>query len=290
MSKEFFEKLFELSKMEQPFAVATVVHIQGSSSAKPGSKAIIDAHEQLLYGWVGGGCAESAVRYEAAQSIKDGDTRMISIDMTDEVLGVGMPCGGTMQVYIEPILPKPRLVIIGHGKIAETIAAIGKIMNFTVTVNSPASTPEAFPTADKLVQASFGETRIDSQSYVVIATQHKQDHLSLKRALEGSAAYIALIASKKRAKLVLDYVMDAGVPASELSRVRTPAGLDLGAITPEEIALSVMSEIIAVRRGGSGRPIHEMTESQASESQTVQAHINKVVEACASDAQSRSLS
>lgn len=290
MSKEFFEKLFELSKTEKPFAVATVVHIQGSSSAKPGSKAIIDTDERLLYGWVGGGCAESTVRYEAAQSIKDGNTRMISIDMTDEVLGVGMPCGGTMQVYIEPILPKPKLVIIGHGKIAETIAAIGKIMNFTVTVNSPAAMPEAFPTADKLFQGSFGETKIDSQSYVVIATQHKQDHLSLKLALEGNAAYVALIASKKRAKLVLDYVADAGVPASGLSCVRTPAGLDLGALTPEEIALSVMSEIIAVRRGGSGQPIHEMTESQASESQTVQAHIHKVVEECASDAQSRSLS
>lgn len=283
MQKEFFEKLVDLSNKEEPFAVATVVHIQGSSSAKPGSKAIIDAHERLLFGWMGGGCAESTVRYEASQSIKDGNTRMITIDMTDEVLGVGMPCGGTMQVYIEPVLPKPKLVIIGHGKIAETIAAIGKMMNFTVTVNSPAATPEAFPTADKLVQGSFGETKIDSQSYVVIATQHKQDHLSLQRALEGNAAYIALIASKKRAKLVLDYVRDAGVSPSKLSHVRTPAGLNLGALTPEEIALSVMSEIIAVRRGGSGRPIHDMTETEASDSHTVQAQVNRVVDTCGSD-------
>ena len=280
MSKEFFEKLSELSKADQPFAVATVVHIDGSSSAKPGSKAIIDVNERLLFGWVGGGCAESTVRYEAAQSIKDGNTRMISIDMTDEVLGVGMPCGGAMQVYIEPILPQPKLVIIGHGKIAETLAHIGKLMNFCVTVNSPAATREAFPTADILLKKPFGKITVEPHSYVVIATQHKQDHLSLKAAIEGEAQYIALIASRKRAKLVLDYLLDANVPQAELTRVRTPAGMDIGAITPEEIALSIMSEIIAVRRGGSGHPLQEIQASEAAKMENPPLHVEKIVENC----------
>ena len=286
MSKEFFEKLVELSRKEEPFAIATVVHIEGSSSAKPGSKAIIDVKEKLLFGWVGGGCAESTVRYEAAASIKDGTTRMITIDMTDEVLGVGMPCGGTMQVYIEPVLPKPKLLIIGHGRIAETLVAIGKMMNFSVTVNSPAATREAFPAANSVVNQPVDQMQIDNNSYVVIATQHKQDHLSLKAALEGKAAYIALIASRKRANLVLDYVLDAHVPRAELSRVRTPAGIDIGAITPEEIALSIMSQIVAVLRGGSGRPLHEVKTSEASETENASLHVDKIIDSCSSENQS----
>jgi len=280
MSREFFEKVLALSKNEEPFAVATVVHIEGSSSAKPGSKAIVDAKEKLLFGWVGGGCAESTVRYEAAQSIKDGRTRMITLDLTDEVLGVGMPCGGTMQIYIEPFVPKPKLLIIGHGRIAETLAAIGKMMNFFVTVNGPGATRGTFPTADVVVNEPFDEMKIDARTYVVIATQHKQDHLSLKRAIEGKAPYVALIASKKRAKIVLNYVVDEQVPRTELSRVRTPAGLDIGAITPEEIALSIISEIVAIRRGGSGRPLREVKTSEASETGNSSAHVEKIVETC----------
>jgi xanthine dehydrogenase accessory factor len=191
-----------------------------------------------------------------------------------------------MQVYIEPILPQPKLLIVGHGRIAETLAALGTMMNFSVTVNSPAATREAFLTADSVVKQQFDEMKIDKNTYVVIATQHKQDHLSLKAALEGKAAYIALIASRKRAKLVLDYVVDENVPRTELSRVRTPAGIDIGAITPEEIALSIMSEIVTVLRGGSGRPLHEIQTSEASETASATLHqVEKIIETCSTENQ-----
>jgi xanthine dehydrogenase accessory factor len=261
MYRDIFSTLNELSSRGAPFAIATVIEIEGSGSAKPGSKALIDGNARVILGWVGGGCVENMVRQEAMESIGDGRPRIVTVDLTDEVFGVGMPCGGMMKVYIEPVLPPPHLVIAGHGRIAETLAVLGQITGFSVTVADPGATCEAFPTADRLLSAGFSsaEINIGPQTYVVVATQHKGDHLSIKKAIEGGAAYIALIASKTRAQLVFDYLAGAGIDERKLAqaRVRAPAGLDIGAQTPEEIALSIMSEIVLVRRGGSGRTMLE---------------------------------
>jgi len=210
-------------------------------------------------GWVGGGCAESAVRSEALRCIRTETPILITLNMQDEVLGVGMPCGGMMDVYIEPVVPQPELLIAGHGRIAQVLANLGKLMNFSVTVNDPSADHESFPEVDRLVQQDFNltETPISTSTYVVIATLHKNDHLWLQRALQSNAVHIALIASSHRAKLVLDYLQAEGIPGEQLERVWAPAGLDLGAATPEEIALSVMSQIVSVRRGGSGKPMKE---------------------------------
>src|SRR6516225_12266484 len=134
MSSEFYSKAADLGRHGRSFAVATVVRVEGSSSAKPGSKAIIDAQGKIVLGWVGGGCAESAVRTEALQSIEQEKPRLITLDMSDELLGVGMPCGGKMDVYIEPVVPQPELLIVGHGRIAEVLATIGHLVSFAVTV------------------------------------------------------------------------------------------------------------------------------------------------------------
>lgn len=257
MNKEFFEKINELSRQSEPFAVATVIKIEGSASAKPGAKAIIDKNGKILIGWVGGGCAESAVSQEALNSLEDGQTRILPIDLDDEVLGVGMPCGGMMEVYVEPYLPQPELLIVGHGRIAESLAMLGHFVNFSVTVNDPLAVKESFPTADRLItdDPEFSQMEVGSNTYVVVVTQHKGDHLSIKKALAGKFAYIALVASKKRSGLVFEYLLAAGVSQNELANVHAPAGLDLGCVLPEEIALSIISQIIAIRRGGSGQPM-----------------------------------
>ncbi len=256
MSQDFFATLQELTSRGEPFAVATVIEIEGSTSAKPGSKAVIDSNAAIILGWVGGGCIESAVREEALASLKDGKTRVITLDLNDEVFGLGMPCGGSMRVYIEPVLPKPDLVIAGHGRIAQALAEIGHLVGFTVTVVDPGATPEAFPQADRVFTSAFGTSGVEigANTYVVVATQHKGDHLSIKKALDNQARYTALIASHSRAQLVFEYLEAAGVPHNELdqARVRAPAGLDIGAQTPEEIAISIISEIIAVRRKTAG--------------------------------------
>lgn len=256
MFTELYARAAELAAQGIAFAVATVVRVEGSSSARRGAKAIIDTQGKLLLGWIGGGCAESAVRGEAVRCIQQGLPAVITLDMTDELLGVGMPCGGKMDVYIEPVLPKPELLIAGHGRIAEALATFGHIVGFRIIVNDPGADSVAFPQAERVVAEDFDrcKTPIGPNSYVVIATQHKNDHLWLQKALEGKAAYVALIASHHRAKLVLDYLAAEGVPEEKIATVCTPAGLALGGSTPEEIALSIMSQIVAVRRGGTAKP------------------------------------
>jgi xanthine dehydrogenase accessory factor len=256
----FHSMAAELSAQRKTFAIATVVRVEGSSSARLGSKAIIDDQGKILQGWVGGGCAESAVRSTALECIKREEPQLITLNMQDEVLGVGMPCGGMMDVYVEPVVPQPELLIAGHGRIAETLAALAHWMNFSVTVNDPAADRASFPTADRIVTRDFdlADARIDARTYVVIATLHKNDHLWLKRALESEAGYVALVASAHRSALVLDYLRLEGVPAEQLERVWAPAGLDLGAATPEEIALSIMSQIVLVRRGGSAQSLKQI--------------------------------
>lgn len=253
MPSDVYIQAAQLASRAEPFALATVVRVEGSSSARRGSKAVIDAQGKLLAGWIGGGCAESAVRSEALRSLETGLPRMITIDMSDEQLGVGMPCGGTMDIFIEPVLPAPELLIIGHGRIAETLCSLGHMMGFAVTISDPAATAQSFPQAQKIITEDFDltETAVSPRTFVVIATQHKRDHLWLQKALEGKAAYVALIASRHRAALVLDYLRAASVPEERIATVFAPAGLYLGAATPEEIALSVISQIVALRRGGS---------------------------------------
>jgi xanthine dehydrogenase accessory factor len=255
---DFYSKAAKLTGQGKAFAVATVVRVDGSSSARRGSKAIIDAGGKLVFGWVGGGCAESAVRSEALRCLELEQPLVITLDMTDELLGVGMPCGGKMDVYIEPVLPKPDLLIAGHGRIAETLAAFAHLLGFRVIVNDPGADRSSFPQAERVVAEDFdlNETPIGPNTYVVIATQHKNDHLWLQKALEGEAAYVALIASQHRAKLVLDYLAAEHVATGKITRIFAPAGLDLGAVTPEEIALSIVSQIVALRRGGTTRPLN----------------------------------
>jgi len=259
MSSEFYSVASAFAAQGKSFAIATIVRVEGSSSAKRGSKAIIDAQGKIALGWVGGGCAESAVRNEALKCIGLERPELITLNMTDELLGVGMPCGGKMDVYIEPILPQPELLIVGHGRIAEVLANIAHLMNFSVTVNDPAADRESFPLADHLVTEDFdlSETPITSRTFVVIATLHKQDHVWLQKALEGNAAYVALIASRHRSKLVLDYLLATGVAPEKVEMVWAPAGLDLGAATPEEIALSIVSQMVALRRGGRVKALKE---------------------------------
>ena len=262
MSNEYFEKLAELNAAEVPFAVATVIKITGSVSAKTGAKSIIDANGATLFGWVGGGCAEEAVREAALETLRDGQTQIVPLDLDDEILGVGMPCGGTMEVYVEPYMPRPELMIVGHGRIAEVLAQLAHTVHFSITVNDSAATREAFPTAESLITSDldFSQMQVGPLTYVVVVTQHKGDQHSIKKALEGQGPYIGLVASTKRAKLVFEYLLDEGVTPEELKRVHSPAGLDFSGTTPEEIALSIVGEMVSIRRGGSGKSMMELKQ------------------------------
>lgn len=254
MAKEIIDVLTEMREKAKPYAVATVVETIGSVSAKTGSKAVIDHEGRVVAGWVGGGCAESSTCEEALQCIKSGESSVIDIDLDDEVLGAGMPCGGNMRVYVEPVLPRPTLWLMGHGRVAECLCQMADLMGLRVIVNDPIISWEKYQAAEKLItdDIDYEHLQPEAGDYVVIATQHKGDHESMKRALVSRAEYIALIASRKRSRLVLDYLRHEGFSEADLKRVMAPSGLDLGARTPEEIALCVISEIVLVRRQGSG--------------------------------------
>jgi xanthine dehydrogenase accessory factor len=259
---EFARRFQALVEARDPFAVATVVAVQGSASARPGSKSLIDAQGRTVYGWIGGGCAESAVRDEALRAFADGQPRILHLDLDDEVLGIGMPCGGSMDVYIEPVLPEGKLVVLGHGAIAETLASLGKTLELHVTVNDPMASETRFPTADVRItqDPDYAKLECDENSYVVITTQHRSDYEALSRALRQRPAYVGLVASRKRSALVFERLFEDGFSAEDLRRVSAPCGLDIGSATPQEIALSILSEVVQRRRGEgtSGRPLVEV--------------------------------
>jgi len=243
-------------------AVATVVRIEGSASAKPGAKSIIDAQGRTVFGWIGGGCAESTVRDVAREVMALRSSRLVRLDLDDEVLGVGMPCGGYMEIYVEAMMQAPRLLVLGHGAIAETLLRFGHALGFHVTVNDALATAEAFPDADVRItqDPDYAKVECDAQTYVVIATQHRSDYEALQRVLGQAPAYVGLVASRKRSALVLERLHEDGTPLELLRRVASPAGLDVGAVTTQEIALSILSEIVQRLRGAhtSGRPLMDV--------------------------------
>ena len=252
---DVLRRLQGFADLGEPCALATVVETRGSASAKTGSKAVIDKRGRVVDGWVGGGCAQTTVCHAGVECIRDGGTRIIDLNLDDEVLGTGMPCGGSMRVFVEPLLPPPALWVLGHGAIAEAVCDFGAKLGFRVVVDDPIAEPERYPAGVTLITEDLDYSQLTpgADDFVVVATQHKGDHQSMMRLVQSPCRYIALIASKKRSGLVLDYLRDEGVADSALKVVHAPAGIDLGASTPEEIALSVLAQIVMVRRNGSGR-------------------------------------
>ena len=267
---EFAKELWTRVRAREPVVVATVVAVEGSASARPGAKAILDAEGRVVYGWVGGGCAESTVRDEALRALEERQPRLIRLDLDDEVLGVGMPCGGYLNIYIEPVLPQPKLLVLGHGRIAETLVALGKLLEFSVIVNDPLAEAESFAGADVRITSDpeYAKAECDADTYVVITTQHKSDYEALSSVLRQGPAFVGLVASTKRSALVLERLHEDGFPPEVLRRISAPCGLDIAAETPQEIALSIFSEILQRSRGGTttGRPLAEVKGVRITES------------------------
>jgi len=166
------------------------------------------------------------------------------------VLEVALTCisGGTLEVYIEPHLPRPQLIVVGHLPIAEALVALGKGLGYSVSVLGLDATPSRFPQADLVLdRLDFSQVRLTPQTFIVVATHGNYDEEALAWALQTEAAYVALVASRKRAESVIAYLRDAGLSDARLARLKYPAGLDIGAQTPEEIALSILAEIIQQR-------------------------------------------
>src|SRR5215510_5907073 len=253
----------------EPFVIATVVAYINPQSTKPGSKAIIKADGSVT-GWVGGGCVQPIVVREAQQAMNTGKPKLVSI--TPEAAqgdwkGVEaylMTCqgGGSLEIYLEPVLPKPDLLIVGSSPIAQILAGLGRLLDFKVLVADPEARKEQFPDADVLLtDFESVKSRINSRSYVVVATMGNGDEEGLEAVVGTRPQYLGLVASKEKAKGLFQYIRDKGAPAEHLDRIKCPAGLELGAETLPEIALSVMAEITRLRRAVSEQPREQVKGS-----------------------------
>ena len=251
----FFNKATELNATRRPFALAIVVRHEKPISGKPGDKAIILA-DGSLYGWIGGGCTKPLIIQEAQKALTDGQSRLVRIAPSSNASANGiieykMTChsGGSLDIYIEPVLPKPQLVIFGRTEVAQTLARLGKVMNYQITVAAPDADPALFPDADHL-QHDLGLAAVPlaQPTFAIVATQGEHDAEALAEALTHNLPYVAFVASRKKAERTLEYLAETDVSPADLARVKTPAGLDIGARLPEEIAVSVLAEIITVMR------------------------------------------
>jgi xanthine dehydrogenase accessory factor len=240
----FMAEAAELARRGEPFALATVVWRQGPSSSQQGSRAIITAAGDLR-GWIGGACAEPVVIREAQRVIAAGEARLLLLGSPDQfggavpdgmlVIPISCSSEGALEVYIEPVVPVPHLVVVGHSPMAHTLAELARALRWrTELIDGP-----DFTTADA-----------DEQAMVVVASQGHNDEGLLERAIAARPAYLGLVGSRKRGEAVLGYLADRGVPRDQLKRVRVPAGLDLGSTTHQEIAVAILAELVQLRAAG----------------------------------------
>jgi len=248
----------------ETFVLATVVRTISVTAAKAGAKALITPDGMIDEGWIGGGCARAAVLKAARQSIRDGQSRLISIAPKDlledlgvrpgeESLGVlyannSCPSQGTMDIFIEPVLPNPKLLILGASPVAVALAGLAPAMGFAVTVAAPGAEHQRFSSDCAKIDGLATPADLGSNAYIVVSTQGAGDRAGLKIAAVAPARYRAFVGSRRKADTLRRELAAEGVSAASLDAIKAPAGLDIHAISSEEIALSILAEMVSVRR------------------------------------------
>ncbi len=257
-----FRAVAELESAHQPAALCTVVKTSGSTPRHTTSKMLVypDGH---IIGTVGGGELENRVVKESLASLLDGKPRLLAYSMTDPARGDPGLCGGQVEVFVEPILPAPVLVVVGGGHVGKALAHLAKWLGFHVVVSDDREqfcTPEANPDADEFYPVPLAELplrlSINPQTILILTTRGSNvDVAGLPALLETPAGYIGVIGSRKRWNTTVKELNEQGIPDEKLARVHSPVGLGIGAETPAEIAVSIMAEVLMLRAGGSGQPL-----------------------------------
>jgi xanthine dehydrogenase accessory factor len=252
--------LADLESRNGAGALCTIIRSHGSTPRHTGSKMLVYSDGSIA-GTVGGGEMERRVIGEAVQAILDGKNRTLAYNMTDPDRGDPGVCGGQVEVYVEPLIPRPTLVVIGSGHVGKAVAALAHWLGFLVVVNDDRPgfcTPEAVPEADVYLPIPMAEIsqrmEITPWTYLVLTTRGVNvDVEGLPALLNSPAAYIGVIGSQRRWATAVRQLHERGVTDEQLAKVRSPIGLELNAETPEEIAVSILAEIIMLRQGGTGR-------------------------------------
>jgi xanthine dehydrogenase accessory factor len=248
----------------QVFALATVVRTVSVTAAKAGAKALIGPDGSIEEGWIGGGCARAAVVKAARQCMADGQSRLVSIAPKDALAELGAAAGeerdgvffaknscpsqGTMDVFVEPVLPSPRLLILGASPVAVALARLAPSMGFDVAVAAAPEEHERFDPSVRRLVGVAAPAEAGENAFVVVATQGAGDRAALKSAAGMDARYRAFVGSRRKAETLKTELAKEGVSEEALAAIKAPAGLDISAISADEIALSILAEMVAVRR------------------------------------------
>lgn len=247
LSTDLADAAQALRAKDEPFAFATIVRTAGATAAKPGAKALLSADGAIVHGWLGGGCTRGAVKKAAVAALQSGEPQLISVtpeellaekgvSAGDEVDGTrfarnGCPSKGTIDIFIEPCLPMPQLIVFGRSPVAAALVALAPQFHWAVTQTSPERNGGSVP-----------------QRAIVVATQGQGDVDALESALGLRSLHVAFVGSQRKFASLAEKLGQKGFDQDQIASVKAPAGLDLGAVTPEEIALSILAELVQVRR------------------------------------------
>ena len=260
MSNTLLELAYQLTKAGEPFVLATVVWCERPTSAKPGAQAIIQADGTMM-GWIGGNCAQPVVLREALRILREGDEPYLlrlgapeTGIVRENVRVFPMSCtsGGVLDIYMEPHLPQLQLVLVGDSPVNVALKRLAEVLDFAVT---------------QLSSADLSQASINERTYVLVATHGQYDEDALEQALRSPAVYVGMVGSRRRAEACREYLRASGLTEQQIERLKAPAGLDVGAVTPEEIAASIVAELVQVRRRGpiaDEEHVHLAVEDQSS--------------------------
>ncbi len=252
MYNEFYKKQAQLLQDNEAFVTATVVHREVPSSGKSGDKAVVDQHGSLT-GWIGGGCVKGIVLKEAEEALRSGQARLVKVggdQLTKHVNGIKeykMTCmsEGIVDIFIEPVLPAPHMIIIGKTSIAKALVKLSSAMGYRLSLIAPDAEKEYFPAVNEFSSDfSMADIKSSFSSALVICTQGENDEEAIEAALKTECFYKGFIASEKKKGKVFENLISLGADASKIAKIHSPAGINIDAKKPEEVAVSILAEII----------------------------------------------
>lgn len=255
----FYQEISQIIEQKDKAVLCVVVQTKGSTPRRAGSKMLVYP-DGSISGTVGGGELEHRVVEEALAALAEGKPRLISYKMTDPKEGDPGVCGGQLEVYVEPILPQKTVIVIGAGHVGQAVAHLAKWLGYQVILSDDRpdfAVPDLVPDADVYHTGSMVDLiktyKIHDQTSFILTTRSVDvDVAGLPEILTSGAAYIGVIGSRRRWETARKQLADAGVPEEQINRVHSPIGLELKAETPEEIAISIMAEVIMLEKGGDG--------------------------------------
>ena len=261
--KDLIQKMASLEIKDEPYAIASVFSVTGSSSGKVGDKALFDINGNRIIGYVGGGCIENRIAATAKETLRDGVPRIVKIDLDSDEMGMGIPCGGYMSVIVEPQMVDQTLLIRGMGRVVEVLCQMASMVKIKVVEQPDENEKGRYPEANDIITEPLELEDIDFHvDYFILATHHRNDDKITFEALKKGIPYVGVVASAKKTGIIKSYLVENGISSEELDNFYSPTGLDLKAQTPEQIALSILSEIVMLINDGSGVQMRAMVTDE----------------------------